>query len=761
MKFNDEQKEVLALLPQNVKESNELTDAAKLVLANLILWNGTDYAINEGYMYRTNKDMMKDTGIKSEMTIIAAVNKLVQLGLIERKTGQRKSASEYRLNTTKIENYTIKIDYKNENYSNKIDYKNENYSNKLQYNNDEIVLKINELQNTVNKLQDKITVLENELLQYKNYSNKNYSENKNYSTDIDIDKEIETDSKLNDINGTINNGDHKQDESEIETLENMYFNSDMTTDITSSNGDKVQSDINDTLEYSILGGDILSDDTSESDTDNEVKFIGGKFQVVSKSETEDEISSDVEQGNEDKINSDMTSSNGDFSIWGKLQTVSDFQTNRIEGYNFTEYDNLNDCKDISNGYHQVKRYIDIDASQLKASVSSTCSFGILSFKDNVYSFIACNHDITSETEDAISERSVTLEKKCSAADGDETASNNAHTGVEMSQVDNYTTETVSSVPVQSQTANTQSFENNDNDTNENDMEMDEKTDNVISKSYGEWGNDKIYFNGKYTSLNDALSYYETTNDNESYNSIVNSISILRQAHFITTEIYNDVMNVINSIQAPQMSQVDNYTTETVSSVPVQYQTTNKSIKGWQSVVMYSVITQKAMTMHDALEVYKKTDAKDIHSVIAYMQDMCKSVRSELEKGLINEVQFNDFKKVFQVLSKGKYNYWRKVFETRKPKDTMTSEIKMWEILGKPKVVKKDDEIINNVKIDYITTQTITLPSEKDFISMPLSEIESTLIKFATEHPNVGDDVKSKINNLCLAYTVEPQYVKIA
>ena len=50
MKFTDEQKEVLALLPQDVKESNELTDAAKLILANLMLLNGTDFAKNEGYL---------------------------------------------------------------------------------------------------------------------------------------------------------------------------------------------------------------------------------------------------------------------------------------------------------------------------------------------------------------------------------------------------------------------------------------------------------------------------------------------------------------------------------------------------------------------------------------------------------------------------------------------------------------------------------------------------------------------------------------
>ena len=154
MKFTDEQKEVLALLPQDVKESNELTDAAKLILANLMLLNGTDFAKNEGYLFRTNQALKEDTGIKSEKTIIAAVNKLIELGFIERKAGQRKSASEYRLNTVKIHcKNTVK------NYSNKLQYKEENtvknYSNKLQYNNDEILLIINELQNTVKKLQYK------------------------------------------------------------------------------------------------------------------------------------------------------------------------------------------------------------------------------------------------------------------------------------------------------------------------------------------------------------------------------------------------------------------------------------------------------------------------------------------------------------------------------------------------------------------------------------------------------------------------------
>ena len=224
MKFTDEQKEVLELLPTNVKETNELTDAAKLILANLMYLNGTDFAKNEGYLFRTNQALMQDTGIKSEKTIIAAVNKLIEFGFIERKAGQRKSASEYRLNTVKMNEYTVKIHCKNEKYSNKLQDKN--YSNKLQYkekntvinysnDSNETTLIINGLQETIKKLQDKIAVMGDELLQYKNYSIKNYSENKNYSTDIDIDKEIETISKDNLLDNNNTEGRNSKEKNNI------------------------------------------------------------------------------------------------------------------------------------------------------------------------------------------------------------------------------------------------------------------------------------------------------------------------------------------------------------------------------------------------------------------------------------------------------------------------------------------------------------------------------------------------------------------
>ena len=694
MKFTDEQKEVLALLPQDVKESNELTDAAKLILANLMLLNGTDFAKNEGYLFRTNQALKEDTGIKSEKTIIAAVNKLIELGFIERKAGQRKSASEYRLNTVKIQEYTVKIHCKNtvKNYSNKLQYKEENtvknYSNKLQYNNDEILLIINELQNTVNKLQYKITVIEDELLQYKNYSIKNYSENKNYSTDIDIDKEIESETNDNNDN-TEEYNIKEQNEKEIITEDNLeilkeneILNDEIPSDLPPldidsfvsmdneiSNNDNISdSDSSkNELEFSIFGNDIISEDENDKTT---VKFINGKFTVVS--ETEDEInsSSDVEQDNEilnDSNSSDMImnnssdtisnnenlSNNDNFEIWGKLQPIYGKTSNVITEYLFTEYENLNDSKNVSDGYHQVKQYISLGKEQINVSVNQTGSFGILSFKNNVYSFITCNSNIISDSSDTISERCIITPNHAAA----EKASNNADTAVKMPQVDNYTTDTENVAPVQPQTAN------------------------------------KTYTNP-------------------------------------------DPNNP----------------------------------KVWEYIKLHLTMKQGSHLMRDVLDEYKEIEAKNIHSVIAYMEDMCKAVRSALEKGLINEMQFNDFKRVFQTLSKGKYNYWRKVFSTRSPKSLMSSEMKMWGILGKPKVVNVDDEtskVDNNTttteKVAPVQSQTantasdntVVFPDLNELYKMEYNEAIKTLEKFVVDNPNISREQKLYFNqNISSAFAVQ-------
>lgn len=691
MKFTDEQKEVLALLPQDVKESNELTDAAKLILANLMLLNGTDFAKNEGYLFRTNQALKEDTGIKSEKTIIAAVNKLIELGFIERKAGQRKSASEYRLNTVKIQEYTVKI------YC-----KNKNYSNKLQYNNDEISLIINELQNTVKKLQYKITVIEDELLQYKNYSIKNYSENKNYSTDIDIDKEIE--SETNDNNDNTEEYNIKdQNEKEIITEDNLEILKeneipkveiskdniskneipsdlpplDIDSFVSTDNEISSNENISDSdsskneLEFSIFGNDIISED--ENDNDTTVKFINGKFTVVS--ETEDEInsSSDVEQDNDNNSNeisnttmednsisnNTISISSDEFQIWGKIQPIFEKTSNKLVEYLFSEYQTIHSQKEIQGTFAQVKRYISLDKEQLNnVSIPSTGTFGILSFKDETYNFIQCNTDPNGKNDNF--KRSLNVEKKDGAAVETEKTSNNAPQATEMTQVDNYTTDDKKVAPVQPQTAN------------------------------------KTYTNP-------------------------------------------DPNNP----------------------------------KVWEYIKLHLTMKQGSHLMRDVLDEYKEIEAKNIHSVIAYMEDMCKAVRSALEKGLINEMQFNDFKRVFQTLSKGKYNYWRKVFSTRSPKSLMSSEMKMWGILGKPKVTENaqndaetstvnnytngtEKTAVNTVKMPQnVSNNTVVYPNLDELYEMGYDEAIATLQKFVSEHPNLTQNQKVYFNeNISAAFGIQ-------
>lgn len=92
-KLTDEQKELLELLPDGLPP---MSDATELVLANIILWYGTNYACKHNCVFRTNEDMAQDTGL-SKQTVITSVRKLELLGLIESKRGQHGQASVYYL----------------------------------------------------------------------------------------------------------------------------------------------------------------------------------------------------------------------------------------------------------------------------------------------------------------------------------------------------------------------------------------------------------------------------------------------------------------------------------------------------------------------------------------------------------------------------------------------------------------------------------------------------------------------------------------
>lgn len=889
MRFTDEQKEVLELLPTNVKETNELTDAAKLILANLMYLNGTDFAKNEGYLFRTNQALMQDTGIKSEKTIIAAVNKLIEFGFIERKAGQRKSASEYRLNTVKMNEYTVKIHCKNEKYSNKLQDKN--YSNKLQYkekntvlnysnDNNETTLIINELQDTIKKLQYKITVINDELLQYKNYSIKNYSENKNYSTDIDIDKEIETISKDNLLNNDNTEGRNSKEknnikekstkdnleilkenstveipndediqrenesldedkdniskvkssdngnlnESRISDLVDMYFNqtnipnddipSESRIPYDESNisdnenpNDMPPLDVDcffennnplteyrtngnskaDEIDCSVFGNETFDSDTISKTQNLVPRCVDGRFVVVEDNSKANNISNDnnlnssenmkktkISKGeisnksnisNEGKISKKANSSNS-FIHFGRLVGVCDMKGN-VEEYLFNAYDTLKTTDDFSEKFTETTE-ITIDLTQLE--VSQDCGsgvWGMLSFNNGEYSFTQSNVN---------TQYSEKVTQSCAAETAE--TSNNALQGDETSKVDNHTAEGEIIAPVQSTIANKASESNNETTADSKEDEKatetvyaDENTDEVDNytideditagntlkmrpepsdekidtptdekkdentkrepsghifenpwkgfgdlRMYARFGDDFVHVTGEGCSIREALEYCEMKNDLKGIQEIIRTVTFQHEniGNYMTDEYYNDFMRTVTAIQASISSKVGNNTTDTKKIAPVQSPIVNKasennaaplpnSIKAWEKVNIYSHIDKKTYTMNEGFEIYKALSAKDIHNIMTWMKDFCDTMRMAKDNNIITEEQFNDFHNVFNALSRGKKKYWYNAFSNREPRKTMTSEMQMWEYLGKPKVNKTvDNKTVDNKRYMRIT-----------------------------------------------------------
>ena len=153
-KFSDSQLELVALLPQ---ELPAMTDGAKLVLANIILWYGTEYAKENGCIFRTNQDMMKDCEIGSESTIIKAIKLLENLGLVTSKRGKRNEASGYRLSDEMLQKINFKPNETNS-QSEVINSQSE-VINQLIEQNKHLTLIISELQSEVKRLSEQVETL--------------------------------------------------------------------------------------------------------------------------------------------------------------------------------------------------------------------------------------------------------------------------------------------------------------------------------------------------------------------------------------------------------------------------------------------------------------------------------------------------------------------------------------------------------------------------------------------------------------------------
>ena len=693
---DEQKKEIRSFLNdyQSINNDTTITEKAKMVLSMLLYTGNEQDKFTVGYNY-----IETITGI-SKNGISAIIGRLEKKGFISRTKGERGKNSEYTINYDTMKSYvapSVQVT------------KCPKKVSKCTSCTPTCTPKSTDFQVLTNKIDELIQVSKctSEWLEkiYNLYLNININNNINLNDKNDTtegynikdhnEKENITEDNLEILkeNTTVEITNDEDIQSEIEnTSRDNISDNEIPSDLPLLNIDDFFEDSNDNLieyrsnennisnelEFSIFGNDIISEDENLNN-DTTVKFIDGKFQVVS--ETEDEInsSSDVEDKNKinlnlnnmdnssntiskveisnnennisfEKDNSKVESSKDNYEIWGKLQPVFEKTSNKLVEYLFTEYENLNDSKNVSDGYHQVKQYISIDNDKIKVSVNQNGSFGILSFKDNVYSFIPCNSNIISER--------YHITQSCAA----ETA--------------------------------------------------------------------------------------ETSN---------------------------------NALQAVKMSQVDNYTTDTEKIAPVQPKMPNKAYtnpdpnnpKVWEYIKLHLTMKQGSHLMRDVLDEYKEIEAKNIHSVIAYMEDMCKAVRSALEKGLINEMQFNDFKRVFQTLSKGKYNYWRKVFSTRSPKSLMSSEMKMWGILGKPKVTENaqndaETSTVNNytngtektagntVKMPQnVSNNTVVFPDLNELYKMEYNEAIKTLEKFVVDNPNISREQKLYFNqNISSAFAVQ-------
>ena len=163
-KFNEE--DLLSVLPSSLRNGKQLAKKQKLVLAQLMIYDGLDQSKDYGYFYRSNKDLCNDVGI-SEPTLIVTLGKLEDMGFIERARGKRGvGASEYRVFKEKIDDY--------------LNTKKQNFSNQSQREMLEMSDRIRDLENLVSSLKDRISKIEE----------------KNFSTEAESEEETEAEQEL-------------------------------------------------------------------------------------------------------------------------------------------------------------------------------------------------------------------------------------------------------------------------------------------------------------------------------------------------------------------------------------------------------------------------------------------------------------------------------------------------------------------------------------------------------------------------------------
>ena len=536
---------------------------------------------------------------------------------------------------------------------------------------------------------------------------------------------------------------------DIESMEREFWGED--TELRATNSSKENKDLKENskdeiLEYSIFGDEIPQDNENQ----NTVKFIDGKFQVVE--QVKDKINLNLSEMKNSKEKSQMIE-NENFNVFGKLQSYRDMNSGRVDGYQFNAYDNLTAAKDYSKSFHASVLCLNLESSDLKASVSDTGTWGMLSRKDGVYSFTASNTDL-SDCKYIAQQRSLSFEKKGGASADNENTPNNGTQATKTAAVDNHTTEGEIIATEQSQIANKASEGNTDTTA---DNKKDEKATEMPNADEKNAEVDNYTVNTEITAGNSVKMRPEPSDSNTNTTEKVDST---QSQH---TNKQSDVCYDIYGISTDELNDIMGHH--------------NGNGKGaWRNMKIR--LHNEETTISKALDHFKdkKEDGKEFmecNTFFYYFDPICFEVDRLHNSKQMTDEQFKDCCDIICKLTRGKTNYWHNTFSHRSPRPNFPSEKRMWELVGQPKVVNADDkksEVDNyttsaskvdesSVKIrNTASYDNVVLPTHKDFESMSLDEIKNTLLTFVQEHPNLSDNKKAYINNLCIAYAIEPQYV---
>ena len=395
--------------------------------------------------------------------------------------------------------------------------------------------------------------------------------------------------------------------------------------------------------------------------------------------------------------------NENLNVFGKLQSFRDLKTGRIDGYQFNSYDNLNDSRDYSKSFHASVLCLNLEPSELKASVSDTGTWGMLSRKDGVYSFIPSNV-VPSY------------------------APNNTPQASKTSEVDNHTAEGEKVAPVQSPIANKASEGNTDTTA---DNKKDEKATEMPNADEKNAEVDKYTVNTEITAGNSIKMRPEPSDEKIDTPTDEKKDEKTAEIPSDNNKEAESQSNDNNAPQASKTSEVGSNTTNIKKIDSTQSQNANKAsnagvldgldgetkamieelmkrdtakkvtpmgrdyFKGapdrWKEIHLKCAYAGgnngDLLTIEEAIENYSSYESPRLHldAIRTYAEEICKRMRNVLADNVITQEQFNAFSDVFKFKSEGYKAACAEEFKKNKP--TTESEKWMYNWIYKKKNIK--------------------------------------------------------------------------